>query len=320
MTALLDVQDLVKQFPTRHGVVQAVDHVSFSVAPGKTVALVGESGCGKSTVALSLLDLIKADGGTIAFEGIDLAGLSKAERHELRRRMSIVFQNPYSSLDPKMRIRDIVGEPLKAAFGLRGKRMREKVAQYLSDVGLTAEHMNRYPHEFSGGQRQRIAVARALALEPKLLVLDEPTAALDVSVQAQVLNLLRNLQRRLGLGYLFISHNLAVVEFIADEVMVMYLGRIVESGPVARVFAAPAHPYTRALLDSVPSIDPNERDRLKPLTGEVPSPLNRPAGCAFAQRCPLAADRCRSTIPENVPVDGDGYVACFTPLNQGKPQ
>ncbi len=318
MTALLEVSGLKKHFPTKHGLVRAVDDVSFKVPQGKTVALVGESGCGKSTVALSLLDLIDPDGGVIAFDGTDLGDLSKSQRHTLRRKMSIVFQNPYSSLDPKMRIRDIVGEPLKTAFGLRGKAMRERVAQYLTDVGLTTEHMNRYPHEFSGGQRQRIAIARALALEPKLLVLDEPTAALDVSVQAQVLNLLRGLQRRLGLGYLFISHNLAVVEFIADEVLVMYLGRIVEAGPVARVFREPAHPYTRALLDSVPSLDPAERDRLKPLTGEIPSPLNRPAGCAFAQRCPHAQEPCRVSYPDFRPVGDDGVVACFYPLNQGQ--
>ncbi|MEZ5924196.1 MAG: ATP-binding cassette domain-containing protein [Hyphomicrobiaceae bacterium] len=311
MTALLSVDGLSKRFRTRHGTVKAVDGVSFDVARGETVALVGESGCGKTTVALSLLRLIEPDGGVVQFEGAELAG---SGGQAWRQRLSIVFQNPYSSLDPRMRIRDIVGEPLVTAYGLSGKALSERVARHMSEVGLGPEHMKRFPHEFSGGQRQRIAIARAIALEPQLLILDEPTAALDVSVQAQVLNLLQDLQKRLGLSYLFISHNLATVESVADKVLIMYLGRVVEAGPVSEVFARPRHPYTQALLDSVPSIDPSHRGRLKPVTGELPSTLNPPPGCAFAPRCARATSECRASPPPLVAI-GDGRAhACLHPL------
>src|SRR5262249_2329573 len=222
MSGLLTVENLTKRFPTRHGIVRAVEDVSFSMAAGETLALVGESGCGKTTVALTLLRLMRPDAGRVRFEGADLDGTGEKQEKVWRQRLSIVFQNPYSSLDPRMRIRDIVGEPLVTAYGLRGHALTERVARHLHEVGLAAEHLRRFPHEFSGGQRQRIAIARALALEPKLLILDEPTAALDVSVQAQVLNLLQGLQKNLGLSYLFISHNLATVENIADRVLVMY--------------------------------------------------------------------------------------------------
>ncbi len=311
MTALLTVDNLTKRFRTRHGLVKAVDSVTFEVARGETLALVGESGCGKTTVALSLLRLIDPDGGRVLFEGADLVdGGDQA----WRQRLSIVFQNPYSSLDPRMRIRDIVGEPLVTAFGLSGKALTERVIRHLQDVGMGPEHLKRYPHEFSGGQRQRIAIARAIALEPKLLILDEPTAALDVSVQAQVLNLLQDLQKRLGLSYLFISHNLATVESIADRVLIMYLGRVVETGPVANVFANPKHPYTQALIDSVPSIDPAHRGRLKPVTGELPSALNPPPGCAFAPRCARAASECRASPPTLVDAGNGRAHACLHPL------
>ena len=315
MTALLSVEHLTKYFPSRHGVVRAVEDVSFAVAPGETVALVGESGCGKTTVALSLLRLIRPDGGRVSFEGAELkgGGGDKAEK-AWRQRLSIVFQNPYSSLDPRMRIRSIVGEPLITAYGLRGQPLTERVVKHLAEVGLGAEHLTRFPHELSGGQRQRIAIARALALEPKLLILDEPTAALDVSVQAQVLNLLQQLQRTLGLSYLFISHNLATVENIADRVLVMYLGRVVEEGPVESVFAAPYHPYTRGLLDSVPSTDPGRRRHLKPVSGEIPSALNPPTGCAFAPRCTRASEDCRRAPPPlNAAAPGRSH-ACLHPL------
>jgi oligopeptide/dipeptide ABC transporter ATP-binding protein len=315
MDAILQVRHLRKHYPTRHGPVQAVDDVSFDVPTGRTVALVGESGCGKSTVALALLRLIVPDAGSVRFEDVDFNRVGEAQRHRLRRRISIVFQNPYSSLNPKMRVRDIVGEPLKTAFGLRGGVLSERVVRHLEEVGLGSEHMKRYPHEFSGGQRQRIAIARALALEPRLLVLDEPTAALDVSVQAQVLNLLRRLQTRLGLSYLFISHNLAVVEYVADDVLVMYLGRIVEVGAVREVFRRPWHPYTRALLDSIPVADPSLRERLHTLPGEVPSPLRRPRGCAFAPRCAHAREDCRQMPPALQPRDDRRRVACFHPLD-----
>jgi oligopeptide/dipeptide ABC transporter ATP-binding protein len=288
--------------------------VSFEVDVGETVALVGESGCGKSTVALTLLRLIAHDGGRVRFEGVDVDTLGAKDEQALRRKLSIVFQNPYSSLDPRMRVRDIVGEPVKTAFRLRREELLARVQRHLEDVGLGPEHLHRFPHEFSGGQRQRIAIARALALEPKLLILDEPTAALDVSVQAQVLNLLRDLQRRLGLSYLLISHNLATVECIADRVLVMYFGRIVESGAIAQIFRAPRHPYTRALLDSVPSVDAAGRGRLKPLEGDLPSPLSPPPGCAFAPRCSRAEAGCRSE-PPRLERGGDGRaVACYHPI------
>ena len=314
MTALLSVENLTKRFPTRHVVVRAVEDVSFSMAPGETLALVGESGCGKTTVALTLLRLTRPDGGRVRFEGADLEGAGEKVEKAWRQRLSIVFQNPYSSLDPRMRIRDIVGEPLVTAYGLRGRALTEKVVKHLHEVGLGSEHLGRFPHEFSGGQRQRIAIARALALEPKLLILDEPTAALDVSVQAQVLNLLQALQKNLGLSYLFISHNLATVENIADRVLVMYLGRVVEQGPVEQVFAQPHHPYTRGLLDSVPSTDPRLRGRLKAVTGEVPSALNPPPGCAFAPRCARAREDCRAAPPPLMPAGPGRSHACLHPL------
>jgi oligopeptide/dipeptide ABC transporter ATP-binding protein len=314
MSGLLTVENLTKRFPTRHGIVRAVEDVSFSMAAGETLALVGESGCGKTTVALTLLRLMRPDGGRVRFEGADLDGTGEKQEKVWRQRLSIVFQNPYSSLDPRMRIRDIVGEPLVTAYGLRGRALTERVARHLHEVGLGSEHLKRFPHEFSGGQRQRIAIARALALEPKLLILDEPTAALDVSVQAQVLNLLQALQRNLGLSYLFISHNLATVENIADRVLVMYLGRVVEQGPVERVFANPHHPYTRALLDSVPSTDPKLRGRLRPVTGEVPSALNPPPGCAFAPRCARATEECRVAPPPLMPAAAGWSHACLHPL------
>ena len=314
MSGLLTVENLTKRFPTRHGIVRAVEDVSFSMAAGETLALVGESGCGKTTVALTLLRLMRPDGGRVRFEGADLDGTGETQEKVWRQRLSIVFQNPYSSLDPRMRIRDIVGEPLVTAYGLRGRALTERVARHLHEVGLGSEHLKRFPHEFSGGQRQRIAIARALALEPKLLILDEPTAALDVSVQAQVLNLLQALQKNLGLSYLFISHNLATVENIADRVLVMYLGRVVEQGPVERVFANPHHPYTRALLDSVPSTDPKLRGRLKPVTGEVPSALNPPPGCAFAPRCARASEECRVAPPRIMPAAAGWSHACLHPL------
>jgi oligopeptide/dipeptide ABC transporter ATP-binding protein len=315
MTVLLDVKDLKKTFPTKKGLVTAVEDVSFQVEAGKTVALVGESGCGKSTVAQTLLHLIEPDSGSVIFEGVDLETMSGKALRQMRQEMSIVFQNPYSSLNPKMHIHKIVGEPLKTAYGMRGRQLREKVEKLLCEVGLGPQHMDRYPHEFSGGQRQRIAIARALALEPKLLILDEPTAALDVSVQAQVLNLLRDLQEKSGLSYLFISHDLATVEYIADEIVVMYLGRIVEQGPVAEIFATPRHPYTQALLAAIPTINLSRRGKLQPLSGEIPSPLNRPVGCAFQTRCPNVQERCRQQVPPCDPAGDSRTVACFYPLS-----
>lgn len=318
MSELLSVSNLEKSYRTRYGPIRAVDGVTFEVQRGQTVALVGESGCGKSTIALSLIRLVDTDSGQMLFDGESINTARGDRLRRLRQQMSIVFQNPYSSLNPKMRVRDIVGEPLKTCYGIRGKPLRERVAKHLLEVGLGAEHVERFPHEFSGGQRQRIAIARALALEPKLLILDEPTAALDVSVQAQVLNLLRDLQRRLGLSYLFISHNLATVEFIADQILVMYLGRIVERGPVAEVFDSPQHPYTRALLDSVPSTNLGHRNHLKPLTGDVASPLDRRPGCAFMPRCRFATERCGESTPWLEDIDSLRAVACHHPLGREK--
>ncbi len=314
MNALLSVIGLTHTFKTKAGALIAVDNISFDIKPGRTVALVGESGCGKSTTSMAILRLIEPTAGRVEFDGMDLTGASTAELRAIRREISIVFQNPYSSLDPKMRVRDIVGEPLVTAFGMRGRQLTERVSERLQEVGLGTEYLNRYPHQFSGGQRQRIAIARALACEPRLLILDEPTAALDVSIQAQVLNLLRELQRKHGLAYLFISHNLATVEYIADEVMVMYLGRIVELGPATEIFARPRHPYTHALIDSIPRLDPRHRADLKPLTGEIPSPLDVPAGCAFAPRCSRADTTCHARRPE-LDEDGNRAVACFHSLD-----
>ncbi len=314
MNAILSVQDLRKTYPTKQGPLQAVDGVSFEIEAGRTLALVGESGCGKSTAALAILRLLEPSAGEIALAGKPLSSVSGRELRLLRRDFGIVFQNPYSSLDPKMTIRDIVGEPLSVAYGLKGRRLSERVTERLVEVGMGPEHLMRYPHEFSGGQRQRIAIARALAVEPRLLILDEPTAALDVSIQAQVLNLLLELQERRGLAYLFISHNLATVEYIADEVMIMYLGRIVERGPTAKVFARPRHPYTQALIDSIPKLDPRGRGQLKPLLGEVPSPLDIPVGCGFAPRCPRRTEACaRPPAEQNF---GEAHsAACFHPLD-----
>jgi oligopeptide/dipeptide ABC transporter ATP-binding protein len=316
---LMAVENLAKVFHTKHGDVKAVDDVSFTVGAGETVALVGESGCGKSTVAMTLLGLEDRSAGIVRLNGVDAGSDRQASQKHLGRDLSIVFQNPYASLNPKMKIRDVIAEPLTTAFGLRGKALNNRIVELLGSVGLGPEHLKRYPHEFSGGQRQRIAIARALALEPKLLILDEPTAALDVSVQAQVLKLLRDLQDELGLSYLFISHDLATVEYLSRRVMVMYLGRIVETGPVEQVFANPAHPYTRALLDSVPSIDPAKRDELKTLSGEIPSPLNRPKGCAFTPRCRFADQQCDQSSPDLENAGPDRDVACFHPIQSVEP-
>jgi peptide/nickel transport system ATP-binding protein len=282
---------------------RAVDDVSFEVARGETLALVGESGCGKSTVARLIVGLYPLSRGRIEFDGADLAA-PEAGRAS-RRRMQMIFQDPYASLNPRWRVRDIVAEPLRVlelAATLEAERAR--VAELLGQVGLAAEDGEKYPHEFSGGQRQRISIARALAGHPEFLVCDEPTSALDVSVQAQILNLMSELQERLGLTYLFISHNLAVVSHVADRVGVMYLGRVVEIAPAARLFSAPRHPYTRMLMDAIPDLEMSGRPRT-PVAGEVPNPLAPPAGCAFHPRCPHADARCRSEAPRL-----HGGVAC----------
>jgi peptide/nickel transport system ATP-binding protein len=286
---------------------RAVDDVSFAIGAGTTLSLVGESGCGKSTIARLAVGLYEPTAGEIRFEGQSLS--SARAQPALRRRMNMIFQDPYASLNPRWRVRDIVAEPIRAFAILSGARaIAERVGELLVRVGLAAADGERYPHEFSGGQRQRISIARALSSEPDFLVCDEPTSALDVSVQAQILNLMKALQERLGLTYLFISHNLAVVRHMSDRLGVMYLGRIVEIGPGEAVFATPRHPYTRLLLDAIPDLEMVGKART-PVGGEVPSPIDPPPGCAFHPRCPLANGRCREERPAYTPA-GEVLVAC----------
>jgi oligopeptide/dipeptide ABC transporter ATP-binding protein len=302
-------QNLKKYFHTDSGVVRAVDDVSFGIKPGETVGLVGESGCGKSTIGRTILKLVEPSGGKLFFEGSDIFEINRSERRALRKEMGIVFQNPYSSLNPRMKVLQIVGEPLKTHTKINGARLRRKVLDLLAQVGLKPEQLNRFPHQFSGGQRQRIAIARSLALDPKFLIFDEPTSALDVSVQAQVLNLIRKLQRNKNLTYLFITHDLLVVKYIADRILVMYLGKLVESGPVEPVFEQPLHPYTQALLSAIPKADPCVRQKRLLLEGEVPSPINPPTGCRFHSRCPKVVSICREMEPELQRM-GQRQVAC----------
>ena len=314
---LLSLQGLSKQFATKYGPVKAVDGVDLDLGVGETLAIVGESGCGKSTLAMAMMGLIEPDQGTVAFDGETPGPIAEIVKRHRGRGLSIVFQNPHSALNPKMRVQALVGEPLITAFSLNGRPLRDRVVELLEAVGLGREHLRRFPHEFSGGQRQRIAIARALALEPKVLILDEPTAALDVSVQAQILKLLKRLQSELGVSYLFITHDLGTVAYFANRILVMYLGRIVEQGAVDAVFAAPHHPYTKALLAAIPSINPDHRDRLQILRGEIPSPLNRPPGCSFAPRCNRASDQCRDEVPTLTGPHGGRKVACINPLATG---
>jgi peptide/nickel transport system ATP-binding protein len=314
---LAEVENLKVHFPIRKGLfkrvvgqVKAVDGVSLAIRSGRTLALVGESGCGKTTVGKALLRLIPATAGRVAFAGSDLSALSRRELRARRGAMQIVFQDPYASLDPRMRIADILSEGMRSlGVGRDEKDRMARMTELLEQVGLPLEALSRYPHEFSGGQRQRIAIARALAVEPKLIVCDEPTSALDVSVQAQILNLLKSLQDRLGIAYLFITHNISIVEYLAHEVAVMYLGRIVERGTVDEVLGDPKHPYTEALLSAVPVID-GKRSIIR-LSGELPSPANPPAGCHFHPRCPKALPECREAYPEAVQLGRTRSVNCL---------
>ncbi|HQS15065.1 MAG: peptide ABC transporter substrate-binding protein [Rhodospirillales bacterium 24-66-33] len=320
---LLSVSGLTKHFPVKRGIVfqsavgtvRAVDGLSFDVAPGETLALVGESGCGKSTTGRLVLRLIEATQGTIRFAGRDVRGLSRSALRDLRRDMQIIFQDPYASLNPRLTVGETLAEPLRLHGIASGAALRRRIDELLGEVGLSAWHALRYPHEFSGGQRQRIGIARALASQPKLIVCDEPVSALDVSIQAQVINLMQDLKRKFGLSYIFIAHDLAVVRHISDRVAVMYLGKIVELAPKRSLFARPRHPYTQALLSAVPVPDPTaQRARIR-LAGDVPSPLNPPNGCRFHTRCAYAQDRCRSEEPLLRPLqDGAGaegqVVAC----------
>jgi len=311
--AILSVRDLKTYFPVRKGVfsrvaewVRAVNGVSFDVRRGKTLGLVGESGCGKTTVGRTVLRLIPATTGRVTFDGREVFTLGRGELRALRRRMQIIFQDPFGSLNPRMTVGGIVGEPLQVHRVARGRERNEKVVELLERCGLSSSHMSRYPHEFSGGQRQRIGIARALALNPDLIICDEPVSALDVSIQSQILNLLADLQDEFGLSYLFIAHNLAVIEHFSDEVAVMYLGKIVESASAEAIYRNPKHPYTQALLSAVPQPEPGRQRSRIVLGGEVPSPLHPPPGCAFHPRCPLAIDRCRWEIPALVAHEGCG--------------
>jgi len=318
---LLEVKNLKKYFPVRRGVfrrtvgyVKAVDDVSFFIKEGETLGLVGESGCGKTTTGRTILRLIEPTGGQVIFynngNAIDIARLRGRHLKELRREMQIIFQDPYSSLNPRMTVGDIVGEPLLVHHVARGKELRDRVAKLLEAVGLNPQYMKRYPHEFSGGQRQRIGIARALALEPKLIIADEPVSALDVSIQAQVLNILEDLQAQFGLTYLFIAHDLSVVKHISSRVAVMYLGKLVEMASTEELFANPRHPYTEALMSAVPVPDPDFQMERIILQGDVPSPVNPPSGCYFHPRCPYAQDICSKEAPQFRDLGGEHFVVC----------
>ncbi|MBM3490057.1 MAG: dipeptide ABC transporter ATP-binding protein [Alphaproteobacteria bacterium] len=317
--ALLEVSNLVKHFAVggwrggKAATVRAVDGVSFQITRGETLGLVGESGCGKTTVGRCILQLERPTGGRIVFDGADLTGLAQHDLRAVRRKMQVIFQDPYSSLNPRMTIGEILSEPLKVHRLVPGRAEREaRVRELLLQVGLLAQHARRYPHQLSGGQRQRVGIARALAMEPSLIVCDEPVSALDVSIQAQIINLLEDLQARLGLTYLFIAHDLSVVRHISDRVAVMYLGRIMELADRRALYEEPLHPYTRALLSAVPIPDPSleaGRERVV-LRGEVPSPLNPPAGCVFHPRCPLAEARCAASVPGLREIKPGHWAAC----------
>jgi oligopeptide transport system ATP-binding protein len=321
---LLEVTDLVKNFPIKSGVfidrevarVHAVDGVSLVLHEGETLGLVGESGCGKSTLCRAILQLIRPTSGSVRFEGQELVGRSPRELRPLRRQMQMIFQDPFASLNPRKRVGQIVGDPMRLHGVADGAQLKRRVQELLDRVGLQAEHYNRYPHEFSGGQRQRIGIARALGTQPKLIIADEPVSALDVSVQAQIINLLEELQREFGMAYLFVAHDLGVVRHVSDRVAVMYLGKIVEHADAGALYAHPQHPYTNALLSAVPIPDPRKnatRERIT-LDGDVPSPIDPPPGCRFHTRCASATDICRHDEPVLV-TDATGHaIACHHPL------
>jgi len=314
---LLEIRNLTKHYPIRKkmfsrqpaGAVRAVDGVSLSIKRGETIGIVGESGCGKSTTGRAVLRLVEPTAGEIRFEGTDIRALNPEQLRKFRTNMQMVFQDPYASLDPRWTVRQILEEPLRTHETIGQKELEDRIDSLMETVGLSPYHASRFPHEFSGGQRQRVGIARALALNPRFIVCDEPVSALDVSIQSQVLNLMQDLQQQLGLTYMFISHDLSVVRFISDRVGVMYLGKLVELAPTAEMFAEPLHPYTKALMSAVPQPDPDApRDRIV-LKGDVPSPANPPSGCAFHTRCPVATERCRAELPE-LKTYGNRQVAC----------
>ena len=319
MTTLLEVRNLTKEFPIGadflgrpRAQLRAVDDVSFALAPGETLGFVGESGCGKTTVGRLILRLLQPTSGAILFNGQDITHLSEPEMRPRRRDLQVVFQDSYSSLNPRLMVRDIVGEPLKN-FGFTSQQIDQRVAELMRIVGLPPEYMSRYPHAFSGGQRQRIGIARALAVSPKLIVCDEAVSALDVSIQAQILNLLSDIQSQFGLALLFISHNLGVVRHVSHRIAVMYLGRLVELASEDQLFERPLHPYTSALIAAVPEPDPATRGTLSVLPGEIPSPLDPPPGCPFNTRCSKAEARCRAELPEFREMEPARWVRCHFP-------
>lgn len=308
---ILQVSGLKKYFNTPKGVLHAVDDVSFTIERGKTLGVVGESGCGKSTTGRSILRLIEPTAGKVIFEGQDVLALNKDELRKIRRRMQIVFQDPYSSLNARMTISDIIAEPLKLHKMCDSKEeRRQRVSELMETVGLSERLVNSYPHELDGGRRQRVGIARALALNPSFIVCDEPVSALDVSIQAQILNLMQDLQEQMGLTYIFITHNLSVVNHLADEIAVMYLGQIVEKASAVELFEQPLHPYTRALLSAIPVPSLKKKREVQPLTGEISSPIDPPDACRFAPRCPHRCDRCTQGVPPLREVSDNHFVAC----------
>ena len=321
--AILQVDGLTKDFPVGGGFLhaarplRAVDDVGFTLRRGETLGVVGESGCGKTTLGRMVLRLLEPTSGTIVFDGRDITHLREPEMRPLRRDIQVVFQDPFSSLNPRMKVRDIIAEPL-GNYGIAGSAATRRVAEVLEIVGLPAEYMSRYPHAFSGGQRQRIGIARALALRPRLIVCDEAVSALDVSIQAQILNLLSDIQAQLDLTLVFISHNLGVVRHISHRIAVMYLGRVVELADEAQIFARPLHPYTRALISAVPEPNPAAVSRRVPLAGEIPSPIDPPPGCHFHTRCPIARDRCRGEAPAWQPDAERRLTRCHFPGEMGE--
>jgi oligopeptide transport system ATP-binding protein len=327
--ALLEVHDLVKHFPIRTGIlfdrtvgqVKAVDGVSFDVKEGETLGLVGESGCGKSTLCRTILHLIEPTSGTVRFDDDEISSLSRRQLRPLRSKMQMIFQDPYASLNPRKRVAQIIGEPIKLHGHASGDEVRGRVRELLETVGLHPEHYNRFPHEFSGGQRQRIGIARALALQPKLIIADEPVSALDVSIQAQIINLLEDLQNEFALTYVFVAHDLGVVRHVSDRIAVMYLGKIVEMGPAEEVYNHPIHPYTVSLLSAVPIPDPREnaaREQIV-LEGDVPSPANPPSACRFHTRCPRATEICSDVEPPLIDYGGGHWAACHHPVGREQP-
>lgn len=314
---LMQARGVRKEFKATGKIVHAVSGVDMDIYKGETLALVGESGCGKSTLGKLLLRLIPATAGSIVFDGEDITKMNKNQLRQARQKMQLIFQDPYASLDPRMNVGEIISEPLRAYKIYRSeKELEQRVRELMDKVGIRPEFYHRYPHQFSGGQRQRVGIARALALNPKLIVCDEPVSALDVSIQAQILNLLHDLQQELGLTYLFISHDLSVVRYISNRVCVMFLGKVCEIRDTDSLYANPCHPYTKFLLDSTPQPDPNRRKEDRALlTGEIPSPINPPSGCRFHPRCPFAQEICKTQEPELKPCTG-GMCACHFLLNQ----